>query len=168
MFKSRILLTSRLNRVHLSYNQSSVSNSHPAGLVYWGRSLCVELSSGEVPPLRCDILISIHKPVLGIQHSPPFTRLAVASMIMSRTVLIGTETSSASCGISIPFAWERLIGIPSSIPAASFAGVWFEAEVPSDVCNGAIRTADYVFAPRMFSHRDAAAPHDSLCAFETV
>ena len=87
---------------------------------------------------------------------------------MSITVLGRTETSSASRGISIPFAWERLIGIPSLIPALSVAGVWVEAEVASDVCNGAIRTAAFAFAPLIIFQRDAAAPPLSLVALETV
>ena len=56
------------------------------------------------------------------------------------------------------FTWEQLFGIPIFLIALSFAGVWFEAEVASDVRNGAIQTVSLMFAPGFVLDWDAAAP----------
>ena len=89
-------------------------------------------------------------------------------MIASHTIVFRHEPSSASCDISTPFVWERLLGIPILIFAFSFAEVRSEAEVVSDVCNGVIRTYTRVCAPLVISQWDTAAPPISFFGFESV
>jgi len=150
-------------RIRSSYNQRSASHWPVtplplAGSVSWDKSPCVHVGLGEVPQFYCVTLISINKLVLRYSNSPPLTSSAVGSTIMNRTILFRTETNSTSCGISTPFMWERLPGIPILIPAHSFSGVRFEADVVSDVYNGAIQTANRLCAPPSISQWDAAAP----------
>ena len=132
------------------------------GSVSWRMSPCVGLSSGDRTVFRCVILISINRLVLGHLNSPPLTSSAVWSTRMKHTILFRTETSSTSCGISTSFVWGRFLGIPSFIPAISFARVRFEAEVATNVYNGAIRTVNYVSAQLAIFQWDAAAPTSSF------
>jgi len=81
---------------------------------------------------------------------------------MKITILFRSETSSASCGISTPSVWERPFAVPIFIPTSSIAGVRFEAEVATDVYNGAIRTANPVSAQLSIFQWDAAAPRISF------
>ena len=140
----------------------------PSGSVSRGSFPCVDVSSGEVPPFCCVILVSIYKLALEYSNSPPFARSAVGSAIMSITIFNRTKTSSTVCSVSGPSVWERGLSIPILISALFLTGVWLETEVGSDVCNGAIWTVDRVCAPLIFFQRDAAAPNFSLFGVETV